>query len=721
MPAATSPNTLATTSDNGRNLRAELKPESYFFIQKENSFTQDSTGKFGITGTGETSKFRTTSKISYSGKVFTICQGQIFVQPNAGSQDKVNIILKPFSQPIKGLAIKYIIYRGLNKNNVFTSDGKVVAKAPDNTGFVEELWKDFEKFNPGVTVFPQEYIGYPAAQPQSGQEQKLDDLIDDYFFKMTKANEPETQKFAFELPLIQGGTYLGNVNGTLGVDIVLNEGDFTINNDPNPFKLNLEFARSADHVMDPALGNSDFKKKLIRESATWFIDIAAFYGLHIQGKGKIKIQETSVLENRDDIYNVIKNFATINTVYLYIQSNRQRSYNFYGNYQLSANNENNIKIGTKSENLLEKKFGTEGWPVEEIVNKSSLKCSLFTDNNISAGMYVKMGFLDSTTEHEDYFLRNQNLLKEDNADNYTNDFGLTFSQTTDNKPISSFVQLIYEGAQLPVKEIDSGTQEETTRYMKDIDDVFGLIDAEPKMKAKSNTELHYVIDQNLLLINFENKAGGQDIATITTKRTEDLIIKDDNETEKRLTYETLLNNIRQNTGSFFESRSAYNDNSNSGTLSFSKGQNNFYKPEKPYYLQTEIFTGFDGNTITGLSLQVSDGTLPSKKFLGITKDENDKITTLISDHLLNNPKFFFKNELDDEQSYYTSSEGVEYWRYSLCVIGENQNEELKFYEPADKVYVTTIDQMIFASDEYSKWTQVIVDIQGLNINMRLPK
>jgi len=715
MPVTTSPNTLATTSDNGRNVRAELKPESYLFIEKEKSFSQDPTGKFGIIGTEESSQFRTTSRINYSGQVFTICQGQIFVQPNVGSADKVNVILKPFSQPVKGLAIKYIIYRGLNKNDFFTSDGKVVAKNDSNTGFIKELWKDFEKFNSSSTPFPQEYIGYPAAQPESGQEQKINDLIDDYFFKMTKANEPEAQRFAFELPLIQGGTYIGNANGVLGIDIILNEGIFTVDTDPNPIKLNLGFARSADYVLDPATEQNTFKKKLIRESATWFIDVAAFYSLHIQGKGKVKVGKELVLESTEDIYNVISKFATINTVYLYVQSNRQRSYNFYGNYQKDGT-VNNFKIGTTSENMTEKKFGNKGWPIEEIVNVSSLKCSFFTDNNSSAGLYVKMGFLDDATEHEDYFIRGNNLLKEDNTDNYTKELGFRFSQTTNNKAISSFVQIIYEGAQLPVHELNTETQETTIRYMKDIDDVFGLINAKPTMQSKSDTELHYVIDQNLLLINFENKSGGQDIATVTTKRIEDLIIKEDSETEKRLTYETLLNNIRQNTGSFFESRSAYSDNSNSGTLSFSKGQNNFYRPEKPYYLQTEVFTGSDGSTITGLSLHVENGTLPSKKILGITEGENNRI----SSNALNNPKFFFKNKLEDEESYYTSSEGTQYRKYSLCIIGEDISGNFKFYEPADKVFVTTIDQMVFASEEYSKWMPIENYNTSSTTHMKLP-
>ena len=129
--------------------------------------------------------------------------------------------------------------------------------------------------------------------------------------------------------------------------------------------------------------------------------------------------------------------------------------------------------------------------------------------------------------------------------------------------------------------------------------------------------------------------------------------------------------------------------------------------------QTEVFTDFDGNTVTGLSLQVSGGTLPSKKLLGITDDENNVIKTLIDEKELNNPKFFFRNELQDEADYYTSSEGTQYRKYSLCVIGEDQNGELKFYEPTVKVFVTTIDQCVFASEEYSKWVPKIENTQNL--------
>jgi hypothetical protein len=623
-----------------------------------------------------------------------------------------------------------LVYRGLNKTDFF-ENGKVKESGTD---FVNHVQEEFQKFygsdgaNTTPPEFLAEFLGYPNnSAPTEEEQQKETDPIDDYFFKTSEVSDQdgESGKTAYELPNVPRGIFLGNADEELGIDIVLNEGDYTVENDPNPFRLNLQYARAAEYVLDPAIANTDFQKKLIRETATGFIDVAAFYGLHAQGKGKIYVNtQPEPLENAEDIYNLIKNFKTANTIYLYIQSNRQRSYNFYGNYKASDTNDNNFKIGTDPNNMQEKTFGTDGWPVEEISNNaSSVIVQFTTDNHRFAAMYVKQGLLNPSVSHEDYYLRSGNLLQQsdNNEDiNYTQPITFDFIQTIDNKRIASFVQLIYEGTQLPILETNPENTEETKIwYMKDIDDTFGLINVEPHINAQTDYEQHYVADQNLLLINFENKTGGADIATVTTKRVEDTIMKDETETLKRVTYETLLNNIRQNTGSFFQSRSAYPENSKSGTLSFDKSKNNFYQPEKPYQLQTEIFSDFNGNTVTGLSLQMQDGTLPSKKILGITKTENDVFKTLIDEQQLNNPKFFFKNELEDEESYYVSSEGTEYRKYSLCIIGEDQQGTLKFCEPEEQVFVTTTDNCIYASEEYGRWVEV--ESEGnINNNVKVP-
>lgn len=713
---------MPTSSDSkGLNVRPDLLPESFFFLEKGKTFNQGTAEKFGSNGT----VFRTTSKISsYNGKVYTICQGQVFLQPCGADNTKVNAILKPFSQPIKGLAIKYIVYRGLKKSDFFSGSNDII-NGLGSTGFVDVIRKEFTALYNMLGIaeptFAAQFIGFPG----SSNPQPASTLIDDYFLKVSKTQttgttttEAEPAK-AFELPMIPGGTHLGTADGSIGIDIVLNEGDYTIANDPNPFQLNLNFARNPDHVLNQASGANDFQKKLIRETATQFLDVAAFYGLHTHGKGKIHLNDNSILQTVEQIAAQIASFATAQTTYLYIQGSRQRSYNFYGNHSLQGST-NNMKIGTAANNLSLQQF-EQGWPVKELNAQPSLVIQLTTDNNDAAAMYVKQGVLHIDTDNEDYFIRGKNLLQEAGTGidtNFTKPITFSLSRTSGNKTIASFIQLIYEGKTLQITSETPGTNPGdpviTTSYdLKDIDDVFGLINVTPGIQTKPNTsELTYVIDQSLLLIDFENKAGGKDIATVTTKKIEDLIMKNDTESLKRVTYETLLHNIRQSTGSFFESRSAYLDNSNGGTIAYSDKRNNFYQPESPYYFKTEVYTDPKGNNITGLSLQLKQGELPSKKLLGITKEENTLLANLITLNQLNNPKVFFKNVLENEESYFITFEKVEYKKYSLSIIGENQNGILKMVFPANKIYVTTIDNLVFASDEYAKW---IADLSMVNI------
>ena len=415
MPTTTPSPSGSTTSDNGRNIRAELYAESYFYLDPS-KFTQNQTAaqKFGVV---DENIFRTTSVIHYTGKIFNICKGQIWVQPNSTDVNKVNLILKPFSQPIKGLAIKYIIYRGLKKSDFFAA-GKVVASSETATDFVQEIWKDFLHFNPEQTNFPQEFIGYP---PEAGSEQQSGDLIDDYFFKISKIVEvdetpTEEKKFAYELPMIPEGIYLGNASETVGIDIVLNEGDYTVENDPNPFKLDLAFARAGEYQLETA-GYTGIQKKLIQESAMQFMDIAAFYGLHTYGNGKVYLSKTEILDSSESIYALLNKFVTKNTTYLYVQSNRQRSYNFYGNYKISDSNSNDIRIALNGGQYGEEKFGAS-WSVKAFQNVSQLSLKLTTYYNSGLFLFIKLGIIDTlVTQHEDYFILNNNLFY-DNIDLY---------------------------------------------------------------------------------------------------------------------------------------------------------------------------------------------------------------------------------------------------------------------------------------------------------------
>lgn len=726
MPQNIPSGSLSTAPDSkGLNVRPDLLPESFFFLEKGKSFSQSLAEKFGANGT----VFRTTSKISgYTGKVYTICQGQVFLQPCGADATKVNAILKPFNQPIKGLAIKYIVYRGLNRSDFFQGD-LITSGTP--TAFVDIIKKEFtglyNMLGIAVPQFTAQHIGFPV-----GNSQLETDLIDDYFLKISKVEvtggtATEQPKKAFELPMIPRGTHLGNVTGSMGIDIVLNEGDYTVANDPNPFKLDLAFARKPDHVLDQAVGSNAFQKKLIRETATQFLDIAAFYGLHTQGKGKIHMSDNSVLQTVEEIASQISGFKTADTTYLYIQGSRQRSYNFYGNQNLEGST-NNIKIGSTTANLSLDQFEA-GWPVKELVAQPSLVIQLTTDNNDAAAMYVKQGVLHADTRNEDYFIRGKNLLQEEANGidtNFTKPITFKLDKTSTGKTVASFIQLIYEGKTVKITSETPGPNPgdpvvSTTYDLKDIDDIFGMIDVTPKIQSKGGNELTYVVDQNLLLIDFENKAGGKDIATVTTKKVEDLIMKNDTESLKRVTYETLLNNIRQNVGAFFESRAAYQDNSNSGTISYNDKINNFYTPDKPYYLQPVTYTDNEAKRVTSLSLHLEDGSVSSKKILGVAFAENSLFIPLINQKQINNPKFYFRNLLEDPNASYTSQEQRTYKKYSLSVIGEDQAGKLIIVEPTQQVYVYTFDNVTFTSDEYAKWMPSSYDFSGASENMKLPQ
>ena len=90
-----------------------------------------------------------------------------------------------------------------------------------------------------------------------------------------------------------------------------------------------------EYVLKVNQSNTSYRQKLVRESASMFMDIAAFYGLHAQGGGKVYTNaSTEPLTKAANIYGLIEKYQTKNTTYLYIQSNRQRSYDFYGNYHL---------------------------------------------------------------------------------------------------------------------------------------------------------------------------------------------------------------------------------------------------------------------------------------------------------------------------------------------------------------------------------------------------
>jgi hypothetical protein len=722
-----------TTSLDGTKRVAKLQAHSYFYLEG-NSFTQQQSQAFGALSSSN--EFQTTATVSFGAtkKVYALCQGTVFLQPQKGSTTKVNLVLKPYNQPIKGLNIKYIIYRGLDKSDFIDNGGKVFGDATTGSEFVQYIWQQFNRFydvaNGGTAPqFNAEFIGFPTT-PQLLAEQTDESLIDQYFFKISTydgAGEEEAAT-AYELPLVPKGIQLGNAAGSLGIDIVLNDGDY-LANDNHPFQLNLGFAREVSHTLDLSTQTDDFQKKLLKDAATNFVDIAAFYGLHANGGSKIGVNfQTDALTEKADIYSLLSNFHTKNNYYIYLRSNRQRYYNFYGNYQHSDANTNDFQIGADATALTEMNFGISGWSIHVIdqtqdpANEdNTIVLQLTTDNHSEAGLFAQIGVIAS--EHEENFVRQTNLLQDaadDNIDaNYTKPITL-LTPAVNGENIAAFTQLVYEGKMVVAEEYiaPGGTATPATYFLKDIDDIFGLVNATGLLTSEMSDLLPTIVDEQLQLVTFTNSEKGQDIGAVKCQKVADTIKKDDGTLLNRLTYETLLHTMKRVASPYLKNTEVSSDSATTSVKGYTNDNIGFYQPKSPYNLQTKFYT--DGlTTITGLYLATDSDNIPTKKILGLTNTEHQRLHDLITNNNLTNAKIYFQSQIGGDD-WFVSIEDTYYKIYTLGIIGEDAQGDLKVFFPTQTVQVYSTDLFVFYSNEYSKFIPKLNEIIDIDFKTRQP-
>lgn len=705
-----------TTSLNGRNVMPLLQPKSHFFLQ-DNEFNQNEDQRFGAISD---EVFNITSSISLTGakQVFAICQGTVLIQPQTGSPDKVNLVLRPFRQPITNIPIKYFIYRGLKKSDFITTDNKIAGSETAGSGFVKYIWSEFNQFynvtNGEVAPdFQAKYIGFP----EEGSTQPEETLLDALFYKITthtdETQTQETEETAYELPNIPRGTHLGSADGELGIDIILSTGDYQLDSDADLFQFNLAYVRAAKATIDLSAMTDAFLIKRQKEMVTRFIDVTAFYGLHANGAGQLYLGDsTTPLTGIDEIYGILDNFYAKNKTYIYIQANRQRSYDFYGNYQIAWDNANNLKIGDDVDSLLEHTFGTLGWPILEYTptvttagEPTSFTLQLTTDNHNEAALYVQTGRLLS--EHEENFVRRKNLLQENTDGATTKPLSLQVSSSQTNA-IASFISLIYKGKRLVVEEHVSpplpgeSVKEAQLFLLKDTDDLFGLIDAQNLTQTKSNTELPSVLEECLKLVHFPDKRKNKVLSVVKTQRTTDAIKINDAENQVRTTFESIVHDLKKSNNTNTRSPSGHLDSVSSSTLQYSKERNNFYQLKFPYFFRLKSFTEND-ETINGLILETIDNSIPTKTILGITEEERKRLFALIQEKNLSNCRIYLHNRFNNEGDYYLSPENQYYQAFYLKIIGENTTGELKIYSLQEQITVYKIDDYTISSTDYGKW------------------
>ncbi|WP_343613855.1 hypothetical protein [Flavobacterium sp.] len=700
-----------------------MSAKSHFFIES-GGFPQQLSGQ--EFGPDSETKFNLTSKFTLSApkKAFSICKGVVLVQPQTGSSSKVNVILRPYNQPFPGLNIKYFVYRGLRKSDFFTSEQEslIIGKNTTTSEFINKINDDFDSFynteDNALTkpLFTPKFIGY-------NPEVTDNTLLSDFFFKEsqfeTKDNALE-ESHPFELPLIDIGKSLGNfAEGECGIDVVLNYGDYK-NEDESEFAFNLGYARKpfAEIIVD---GSTDFKKKLQREQSVQFIDIAAYYGLHTEN-GVVITNASGVKTEKKvtAIYtDILTPFLTKNNWYVYIQSDRTRSYDFYGNYKIEEGPEN-LKTGLL-ENPVSKEvpmtavtYGDKGWPVlintqeqANTITTNNLYLQFPTDNNNNTAFYGQIATVANA--QKDTFINADGLrLPPDEEGNYA-DFTSTIQLTTPaaaGKNIAALSILMYQGKisiyKINEEEDENGDIVVVNGVANFFDNVFGLINGKPLLNLSTDTSYSRMTSEKLNLINEFYDKKQQGISIVQTLTVNDVIETGIEETPTlaRVTYITeavdVMNNAVSATGSTTSTTNT------SSSASGAVGKSKTYQLPDPYYYNLKMFTD-STETITGLELKTLDGSTPNKIILGLTKDENESIKTLTSNET-KNPRLFLMDLFEDGNEL-ISPENIKYQKYKVAIVAEDADGNNKLEEPGIPVFVYSLDRKYHFSKGYSEYVK----------------
>lgn len=718
-----------------------MSAQSHFFIES-GGLTQSKEQAFGPLSS---TQFKLTSSFSVGSpkKAYSICKGIVLIQPQTDSSEKVNLILRPYKQPFPGLNIKYFVYRGLQKSDFFTTDSDplIIKNEGAYSDFIDKINIDFKAFHEGrkikngdtvteipVPPFTARYIGYDPLTPKAT-------LLSSFFFKESEfvaAGDTFDESNPFELPMIDMGKSLGNfAQGECGIDVVLNYGDYKHDFDNSEFAFDLEYARKNSASIS-VTGETPYQQKLQREQSTQFIDIAAFYGLFVPEYSVNVVSEGTKTNKKDvEIFNsIINSFYTKNNWYIYIQSDRTRSYDFYGNYKIGEGSEN-LKTGllkdtaTNEVPMTALTYGTSGWPFlintqqqANTVTTNNLYLQFPTDNNNNTAFYGQLAKVANA--QKDNFINADGLRLPPDAEGNYADLTSTIQLTTPalaGKNIASLSILLYHGKvnMYTDKTVTDGEGNPVITYRKAnfFDNVFNLINASPLLNLGSDNSYARMTSEKLNLINEFYDKKQQGISIVQTLTVNDVIETGIEETPTvgRVTYLTeavdVMNNAVSATGS--TTSTTYTSPSAGGAVSNSKT----YQLSDPYYYNLKMFTD-STETISGLELKTLDGSTPTKIILGLTQEENNTIKALITDDT-KNPRLFLMDLFEDENEL-VSPENIKYQKYKVAIVSEDAEENNKLEEPNNSVFVYSLDRRYHFSKGYSEYIPIIsTGIKGDNL------
>ncbi|MEP2057492.1 MAG: hypothetical protein ABJJ05_06770 [Maribacter litoralis] len=710
------------------NNTAPLAADSYFFKELISGDVQTANQAFGPVVGSEQTQYRATSKFTTAGdvKAYAICTGQVFIQPHSDT-NKINLILRPYRQPMKGVAIKYFIYRGLKKIDFIPSGDTILvghSQLSTATGFIQTIWNQLKGFNGWTNTeanandFLAKWIGYdPTNQPDTS-------LIDDYFFMADAYGDENNETLKpFEFPMISKGTHLGNFIGDYGLDVVLSDGDYKALKSNTGFLFDLAYARAAETVIDTTLLPSGYAEKQYREAITWFMDAAAYYGLHFSEKGKVFTMNGTNEEKKtgQTLYDeIVAQFSTKNNVYLHIQGHLARSYNYYESYSNLVENDEVLKIGVAEDAMATSTYPENGWPVviqntaqahSNETNDIFLQMAHDQTNTLLA--YGQVGILSDKAENN--FLTEVQLRPETTVDqygvtavdSYCKPIGIVVPAIEDNSDklnVASYLKLLYIGNQLTVLEDANGTPEE--KVIKPIDTLFGPINILQRM-AQAN--------EDVVSVCFSTKTGLFETKRIDSNGPDNDIVSQTRIIHNKLAFLqnseiSLRNTILYETDLLNGSGESIYLRNSPGTVGamaksypFVKEENNSYQLDKPLFFRTKRFTDYN-ISVNGVQIKSTIRDYPNKFILGLESSENDQLISLIQNNGAINTSVFLIPFLSEE-SPFVSLENIRYYKFQIGVLGEASSGILELYKLEDAFSVYSLDQALYFTSKFSEFVQ----------------
>ena len=250
--------------------------------------------------------------VNSASKAYAMFKGSIRYQYDNTNSATLNAILKPTSPTLfKNLPpVKYIIYRGIEKNSIFDSTNQTtfLNNISETNHIVYKITADGQIFDQDNYLRLGLGIKDGTTDPKEIDIADTDDL-DRLFFN-------EVSEFE-----VNSGDIIGEFTSYFGMEVVL-EGFWR--------KPSLSIIRNID-VSSTGLGNQVISPntKGDREQILHYMDIAALIGCFY----KIGIATDQGVKRKNLLYtDVLTKFYTKNRVYIDIRNHNNLSLNFYDHY-----------------------------------------------------------------------------------------------------------------------------------------------------------------------------------------------------------------------------------------------------------------------------------------------------------------------------------------------------------------------------------------------------